>query len=192
MGFQGSYAKLIKDNKNRLVLFEELQKLNREEISAGIHKTEGSQVVDEKGTKLIDIAVQNNYGNEWTMSETVRFKKNDKWFAIKKGTHIKIPATRFITRILENRSEKEYLITAINSYIAIQLSKANRFGEIRVSDTVRQIGQFMCERIRSYIDDKAFEPNAPMTVEAKGVDQRLKDKGLLYNSIKYKSKKSKV
>ena len=50
----------------------------------------------------------------------------------------------------------------------------------------------MRDRIKGYIDEKIFEPNAPMTVEAKGFDQRLKDKGLLYNSIKFYSKKAKT
>lgn len=77
----------------------------------------------------------------------------------------------------------------VQANLHIQFSNANRFGEIKISDTVKNIGQYMKNRIKSYIDDRVFEINAPMTVEAKGFDQRLKDKGLLYESIDWRSKK---
>ena len=189
--FNEPYAQLVKQKSNREALLKELLKLDREEISAGIHKTDGAKSVDEKGTKLIDIAVQNHYGNEWSMPHTVRFQKNGKWFAIKKDTHIKIPATRFVSRLLENQGERQMLIDYVNAVLHIQFSNANRFAEIKITDSVRDIGRFMRDRIKGYIDDKVFKSNAPMTIEAKGFDQRLKDKGLMYNSIKFHSKKAK-
>ena len=78
--------------------------LDTEKITAGIHSAEGRQVVGEGGFRLIDVAVQNEYGNEWTIKKTTRFFKNDKWWTLKKGTVIKIPATRFVSRIMQNLS----------------------------------------------------------------------------------------
>lgn len=190
--FNAPYARLVKEKSNREALLKELLKLDREEITAGIHKGAGAQKINDKGVKLIDIAVQNHYGNEWTMPRTVRFQKNGRWFIIKKDTHIKIPATRFVSRLIEDQGERRMLIDYVNAALHIQFSNANRFAEIKITDSVRDIGRFMRDRIKGYIDEKIFEPNAPMTVEAKGFDQRLKDKGLLYNSIKFYSKKAKT
>lgn len=187
--FKEPYAKLLRQKSCREALLKELKKLDREVISAGIHKSDGAKVVGSDGAKLIDIAVQNHYGNEWTMPRTVRFQKNGKWFAIKKDTHIKIPAARFVSRLIENQQERVRLLDEVQANLHIQFSNANRFGEIKISDTVKNIGQYMKNRIKSYIDDRVFEINAPMTVEAKGFDQRLKDKGLLYESIDWRSKK---
>ena len=47
----------------------------------------------------------------------------------------------------------------------------------------------MMNMIKSFIDKKEFQPNAPMTIEGKGFDKRLYDKGLLYNCIKWRSRK---
>lgn len=187
--FKEPYAKLLRQKSYREALLKELKKLDREVISAGIHKSDGAKVVGSDGVKLIDIAVQNHYGNEWIMPRTVRFQKNGKWFAIKKDTHIKIPAARFVSRLIENQQERVRLLDEVQANLHIQFSNANRFGEIKISDTVKNIGQYMKNRIKSYIDDRVFEINAPMTVEAKGFDQRLKDKGLLYESIDWRSKK---
>ncbi len=187
--FKEPYAKLLRQKSYREALLKELKKLDREVISAGIHKSDGAKVVGSDGVKLIDIAVQNHYGNEWIMPRTVRFQKNGKWFVIKKDTHIKIPAARFVSRLIENQQERVRLLDEVQANLHIQFSNANRFGEIKISDTVKNIGQYMKNRIKSYIDDRVFEINAPMTVEAKGFDQRLKDKGLLYESIDWRSKK---
>lgn len=187
--FKEPYAKLLRQKSYREALLKELKKLDREVISAGIHKSDGAKVVGSDGVKLIDIAVQNHYGNEWIMPRTVRFQKNGKWFVIKKDTHIKIPAARFVSRLIENQQEWVRLLDEVQANLHIQFSNANRFGEIKISDTVKNIGQYMKNRIKSYIDDRVFEINAPMTVEAKGFDQRLKDKGLLYESIDWRSKK---
>ena len=187
--FKEPYAKLLRQKSCREALLKELKKLDREVISAGIHKSDGAKVVGSDGVKLIDIAVQNHYGNEWIMPRTVRFQKNGKWFVIKKDTHIKIPAARFVSRLIENQQERVRLLDEVQANLHIQFSNANRFGEIKISDTVKNVGQYMKNRIKSYIDDRVFEINAPMTVEAKGFDQRLKDKGLLYESIDWRSKK---
>lgn len=93
--FKEPYAKLLRQKSYREALLKELKKLDREVISAGIHKSDGAKVVGSDGVKLIDIAVQNHYGNEWIMPRTVRFQKNGKWFAIKKDTHIKNPCDSF-------------------------------------------------------------------------------------------------
>lgn len=187
--FNAPYAKLVKEKSNRVALLKELLKLDREEITAGIHKGAGSKTINDNGVKLIDIAVQNHYGNEWTMPRTVRFQKNGKWFVIKKDTHIKIPATRFVSRLIENQGERVQLIDEVEVNLHILFSNANRFKEMSINDAIKKIGTFMQNKIKSYIDEKIFEPNAPITVEAKGFDQRLKDKGLLYESINWGSKK---
>lgn len=187
--FNAPYAQLVKEKSNRVALLKELLKLDREEITAGIHKGVGAQKINDNGVKLIDIAVQNHYGNEWTMPRTVRFQKNGKWFVIKKDTHIKIPATRFVSRLIENQGERVQLIDEVEVNLHILFSNANRFKEMSINDTIKRIGTFMQNKIKSYIDEKIFEPNAPMTVEAKGFNQRLKGKGLLYESINWGSKK---
>jgi len=160
--------------------------LDKEKITAGIHKKEGSQTVSESGFKMIDVAVQNEFGNSFTMPRTVRFKKNDKWYIIKQGTTIKIPETRFIGRLIQNHSERTFLIDVVKAELHLVFKNYQTGPE-----AVRNIGKFMRDRLKSYISNKEFQPNAPMTVDIKGFDQRLFDKGLLYNSIKYSSRKTK-
>ncbi len=181
MSFNKPYAKLTIDKHNRMAILPELKKIGKTAISAGIHKDAGQQVIDNKGTKLIDIAVQNNYGNEWLMPRTVRFKRNGRWFYIKRDTHIKIPATRFITRILEHKFERERLLANALSSINLVLR-----GRLKAGAAAKDIGQYMVNSLRRFIDTKKFQPNAALTVEAKGFDKRLFDKGALYNAIDYK------
>lgn len=180
------YAHIKIDKTKRKVLVKELSVLNKEEISAGIHKEQGKQEVSKSGFKLIDVAVQNNFGNSFVMPRTVRFKKKGKWFVISKGHQINIPETRFIGKIIQEQGERTFLMDVVKSEIHLVIKQY-----INAKDAVREIGKFMRDRIRGYISNKEFTPNAPMTVEAKGFDKRLFDKGLLYNAIRYKSRKTK-
>lgn len=193
MTLQDAYAKLKINKKKRTAVLKELQKLNLEKISAGIHASDGSQVVSNSGFKLIDVAVQNEFGNSWTLQKTVRFFKNGKWWALKKGTTINIPATRFVSRIMEDPNERKALIEEFKTclYILLKYGKEEK-GYYTIRDFIKDVGSWMRDRIRAGIDEKMFEPNAPMTVEIKGFDQRLFEKGTLYNAIKYRSKKAKV
>ena len=61
-----------------------------------------------------------------------------------------------------------------------------------VKDLIKEVGSDMRDAIRRNIDLKIFQPNAPMTIAIKGFDKRLFEKGTLYNSIKFRSKKAKV
>ena len=197
MGFNSAYAKLQIDKTNRLALFSDLKVLDKERISAGIHRKEGSQIVGGNGVKLIDIAVQNEYGNEWVMPHTVRFQRNGKWYYIKKDTHIKIPATHFVGRLLRDQNLREYIylvcITEIKDIFKNHRINNNIHGFSAYSkkDTVKAIGEELVKLIKKGIDNKSFEPNSPMTIEAKGFDKRLYDKGHLYDAIKFSSKKAK-
>jgi hypothetical protein len=192
MTLQDAYATLKVDKKKRTVVLKELQKLNLEKITAGIHAADGNQVVSDSGFKLIDVAVQNEFGNSWTLQKTARFFKNGKWWAIKKGTTINIPATRFVSRIMEDPNERRGVIEEFKTCLYILL-KYGKVGEgYTVRDLVKDVGFWMRDRIRAGIDEKMFEPNAPMTIAIKGFDQRLFEKGTLYNAIKYRSKKAKV
>ena len=192
MTLKDAYATLKVDKKKRTVVLEELQKLNLEKITAGIHAAEGNQVVSDSGFKLIDVAVQNEFGNSWTLQKTARFFKNGKWWAIKKGTTINIPATRFVSRIMEDPNERRGVIEEFKTCLYILL-KYGKVGEgYTVRDLVKDVGSWMRDRIRAGIDEKMFEPNAPMTISIKGFDQRLFEKGTLYNAIKFRSKKAKV
>ena len=182
MAFSKSYAQFKVDKRRRMAIFPELKKIGKSKISAGIFKNEGSETVSESGAKLIDVAVQNNYGNEWSMPKTVRFQKNGKWFHIKRGTPIKIPATRFITRIIENQSEREYLLANAEAAIHMVLK-----GYLKGNQGIKDIGNYMVNSIKRYIDTKQFQPNTPLTIEAKGFDKRLFDKGRLYNALKWRS-----
>lgn len=166
MRFGASYAELKKDTKNRIALLQELKALDKESITAGIHKSEGRQTVGESGTKLIDIAVQNEYGNEWTMPKTVCFQKNGKWYAIKRNTHIKIPATHFIGRMLTDTGERRALLDDFKAGIHMVLK-----GIWKSSDAVKSSGAYMRDRLKSFIDKKIFTSNSPMTIEVKGFDK---------------------
>ena len=192
MTMRENYAKLIADKKKRTLLMRELRQLHLERISAGIHKADGKQVVSDNGFRLIDVAVQNEYGNSWTLKQTVSFMQNDKWYHLKKGTRIEIPATHFVGRIVQDPTEKRNLIDVFKANLHILL----KYGNVGEGDTVREfikdVGSYMKQAIKSGIDRKIFKANAPMTIDIKGFDQRLYDKGLLYKSIKYRSKKAKV
>lgn len=190
MAFDAPYASLTVDKQNRLALEKQLKELHLEKITAGIHKEQGAQMVG-KGARLIDIAVQNEYGNEWIEPKTVRFQKNGKWFYIKKGTPIKIPATRFVGRLIQNAGYRRGLITEIQASIHMMLAPYNGYDSKKetAASVSREIGRYMMNMIKSFIDKKEFQPNAPMTIEGKGFDKRLYDKGLLYNCIKWRSRK---
>lgn len=192
MTLQDAYAKLKVDKKKRTVVLKELQKLNLEKITAGIHASDGNQVVSDSGFKLIDVAVQNEFGNSWTLQKTARFFKNGKWWTIKKGTTINIPATRFVSRILEDPIEKRSVMDNFKACLHILLKYGDVGEAYTVRDLVKDVGSWMRDRIRAGIDDKIFEPNAPLTIAIKGFNQRLFEKGTLYNAIKYRSKKARV
>lgn len=192
MTLQDAYATLKIDKKKRTVVLKELQKLNLEKITAGIHASDGNQVISDSGFKLIDVAVQNEFGNTWTLSKTARFFKNGKWWNIKKGTTIKIPATRFVSRILQEPNERRGVIDNYKACLKILL-KYGQVGEgYTVKDFVKDVGSWMRDRIRAGIDEKKFEANAPLTIAIKGFDKRLFEKGTLYNAIKYRSKKVRI
>lgn len=190
MAFSAPYASLKVDKENRVALEKQLKELHLEKITAGIHKEHGAQMVS-KGARLIDIAVQNEYGNEWTEPHTVRFQKNGKWFYIKKGTSIKIPATHFVGRLVQNTGYRAGLITEIQADIHMMLAPYNGYDSKKenAKSVTREIGRYMVKMIKSFIDNKEFQPNAPMTVESKGFDKRLFDKGLLYECIKWRARK---
>lgn len=191
MTLKDAYAKLKIEKKRRTLLTKELKKLDLESITAGIHAKEGKEVVSKSGFKLIDVAVQNEYGNSWTMPKTVRFKKNGQWWVIKKGTLINIPATRFITRIIHG-DERRMLIENLKAelYILIKYGQNGKFYSAK--DVIRNVGQYMVNRIRAGIDQKMFLPNGPLTQAIKGFDKRLFETGTLYNAIKFRSKKARV
>ena len=190
MTMRENYAQLKIDKKKRTVVLKELQKLNLEQITAGVHVADGKQVVGYNGFKLIDVAVQNEYGNSWTMPRTVRFFKNGKWWTIKKGTLIKIPATKFVSRIIQDPMERRNIIDSFKASLHILLNYG-KYG-YTVKDLIKEVGSDMRDAIRRNIDLKIFQPNAPMTIAIKGFDKRLFEKGTLYNSIKFRSKKAKV
>lgn len=190
MTMRENYAQLKIDKKKRTVVLKELQKLNLEQITAGVHAADGKQVVGDNGFKLIDVAVQNEYGNSWTMPRTVRFFKNGKWWTIKKGTLIKIPATKFVSRIIQDPMERRNIVDSFKASLHILLNYG-KYG-YTVKDLIKEVGSDMRDAIRRNIDLKIFQPNAPMTIAIKGFDKRLFEKGTLYNSIKFRSKKAKV
>lgn len=192
MAFERPYASLQIDKKNRVALEKQLKELGVERITAGIHKEQGAQMVG-KNARLIDIAVQNEYGNEWVEQKTVRFQRNGKWFYIKKGTSIKIPATHFVGRLVQNTGYRAGLITEIQASIHMMLAPYNGYDSKKetAADVTRGIGRYMVQMIKSFIDKKEFGNNAEMTIAAKGFDKRLYDKGTMYNTIKWRSKKQK-
>lgn len=192
MTLQQAYATLKVEKKKRTLLLKELRELHLEKITAGIHASDGQQKVNDKGFKLIDVAVQNEYGNSWTTQKTHRFFKNGKWWSIKKGKNINIPATRFVSRIIQEPTEKRSLIDNFKAELHILLKYGQNGKFYSVKDLVRNVGSYMRDRIRNGIDKKIFVPNAPLTIAIKGFDKRLFETGKLYNAIKYRSKKARV
>ena len=192
MTLQDAYATLKIDKKKRTVVLKELQKLDLEKITAGIHASDGNQTVSDDGFKLIDVAVQNEFGNSWTLNKTARFFKNNKWWTIKKGTTINIPATRFVSRILQDPTERRNVIDNFKASLHILLNYGGVGEGYTVKDLVKDVGSWMRDRIRAGIDEKIFEPNKPLTIAIKGFDKRLFEEGTLYNAIKYRSKKARV
>lgn len=190
MTMRENYAKLHIDKKKRTIVLKELRQLHLERITAGIHASDGKEVVSNNGFKLIDVAVQNEYGNSWVMPKTVRFFKNGKWWTIKKGTLIKIPATKFVSRIIQDPMERRNIVDSFKASLHILLNYG-KYG-YTVKDLIKEVGSDMRDAIRRNIDLKIFQPNAPMTIAIKGFDKRLFEKGTLYNSIKFRSKKAKV
>lgn len=193
MAFNRPYASLNVDKKNRIALEEQLKELGVQQITAGIHKEQGAQMVG-NNARLIDIAVQNEYGNEWTEPRTVRFQKNGKWYAIKKDTRIKIPATHFIGRLVTDTYYRDDIIGEVKlalHYIVAPYNGYSYTKRYNVKAGVRQVGKRMVELIKWFIDNKKYQPNAEMTINAKGFDKRLYDKGTLYESIKWRAKKAK-
>ena len=192
MTFDRPYANLKVDKKNRLAVEKQLKELHLEKITAGIHKEQGATMVS-KNARLIDIAVQNEYGNEWVEPYTVRFQKNGKWFYIKKDTSIKIPATHFVGRLVQNTGYRAGLITEIQASIHMMLAPYNGYDSKKetAKTVARDIGRYMMNMIKGFIDKKEFQPNAPLTIVGKGFDKRLYDKGLMYESIKWRSRKQK-
>lgn len=192
MTLQQGYATLKIEKKKRTLVFKELQQLNMEKITAGIHAADGQQKVSESGFRLIDVAVQNEYGNSYTVNKTRRFFKNGKWWTIKKGTNINIPATRFVSRIIQDPNEKRSLIDNFKAelHILFKYGEGGKFYSVK--DVIKNIGSYMRDRIKNGIDKKIFIPNAPMTIAIKGFDKRLFEIGTLYNAIKFRSKKARV
>ena len=188
-----SMANLQVDKRNRIGLEKQLKEIGTERITAGIHKEQGSQMVG-KNTRLIDIAVQNEYGNEWIEPRTVRFQKNGKWYCIKKDTLIKIPATRFVGRLLTDKHERDLIKLEVFNQIYMMNASWNGFDntkKITANTIPRHIGKFLVERIKNGIDRKIFDANSEMTIDIKGFDKRLYETGTLYDSLKWRSKKEK-
>ena len=192
MTLRQGYATLKIEKKKRTLILKELQQLNMEKITAGIHAADGQQKVSDSGFRLIDVAVQNEYGNSWITKKTQRFFKNDKWWTIKKGTNIKIPATRFVSRIIQDPNEKRSLIDNFKAELHILLNYGEGGKLYSVRELVKNIGSYRRDRIKNGIDKKIFDPNAAMTIAIKGFDKRLFETGTLYNAIKYRSKKARV
>lgn len=192
MTLDDAYAKLKINKKNRNVVLTELRQLNLEKITAGIHASDGKEVISGSGFKLIDVAVQNEFGNSWTLDKTIRFFKKGKWWIIKKGKTINIPTTRFVSRIIEDINERKNLINEfkVSLYLLLKYGESGNKKDLR--EFITDIGSYMRDRIRAGIDEKMFEPNAPLTIAIKGFDKRLFEEGTLYNAIKFRSRKAKV
>ena len=112
--------------------------------------------------------------------------------SFKKGTKIKIPETRFVSRIIQDPNEKRNLIDNFKGelHILFKYGEGGKFYSVK--DVVKKIGSYMRDRIKNGIDKKIFVPNTPMTMAIKGFDKRLFEKGTLYNAIKFRSKKARV
>lgn len=172
-----------------------LKQLEKHYTTIGIHSDEDAKVV--KNACLQEFG---NEDNPQIVEKTRHFKSphTGKWFHIKKGTKLTVPARPFV-RILNKKSEKDIITDLFKYYVA----KHEKDGNWKaVYDTIGKYSEMrMKERIASreikvpirtktnedgetiYLNKDGY--NAEMTKEYKASSTPLILKGTLYNAIKH-------
>lgn len=178
----GAFIKV--DKRNRTLLLRHLKLLDGLAATAGIQKEEGRTIISQ-GFRMIDLAVQNEFGISYVVNKTRRFFSPfvGEWFTLKKGTSITIPATRFVSRIIINKKIRQKIVKAVaQEYQRLLLRKTT------AKRAMQKISEFMANEIKLGIIGRDIKPkrNSPMTVRYKGFNHRLFARGSLLDAIKGK------
>ena len=102
-----------------------LASLSKHNVTVGIHRAEGSQVINVSNGKpytMIENACLQEFGNEkkpFIVEKTRIFKSpyTGKWFYLKKGTRITIPPRPFIRVFTIDKEAQKELTTAFKESI---------------------------------------------------------------------------
>lgn len=155
--------------------------LEKHNVTVGIHKAEGSKQVGNNNFTLIKNACIQEFGNTQVVKKSRRFRSpmTGKWFFIKKGTEMTVPARPFV-RIFNNSKEKKDLTGAFKNQIEIY-SKSND-----IKSVYDGVGFLAKARMRERIYGHKIKPaNSTMTKEFKGSSTPLYMTGALVSSIKH-------
>lgn len=158
--------------------------LNKHYVSVGIHKKEGSKVISISNgrpfTMLQNACIQ-EFEHSYTVQKTRAFQSpyTGKWFYLKKGTEINIPARPFVRIFTLNKTEQKLITNAFKQ--ALQMRKEYKEAE----QIYKMIGDVARLRMKERFLDNSIKPkNAEMTVEYKGFDKPLVLTGKMADSIK--------
>lgn len=149
-------------------------------VSVGVHRKEGQEViniVDGKPYTMIKNACVQEFGATRTIKKSIRFKSpyTGKWFYIKKGTTIRIPARIFIRIFSQNKQLQKELTQTFKESI-----ETYKFAH----PIYENVGEYAKLKMKSRIIAKQVKPkNAPMTVEYKGFNHPLVLTGKLMGAI---------
>lgn len=156
-------------------------KLAKHFVSVGVHKSEGSKVINKSNGKsftIIQNACIQEFGNSQVVKKTRRFKspKTGKWFFIKKGTVLTIPPRIFVRVFSVDNEKKKELTKKFKEYL-----QTYKFAH-PVYDNV---GKWAKEVMKQRILSNQIKPdNAIMTIEYKGFNHPLYMNGKLVEAIK--------
>lgn len=163
------------------------QSLTNNKISVGVHK--------DKGQDSINKMKWNEFGTNHIAKKDYRFFKNGKWWTIKRGSDIRIPA-RPVVRMYLYRSTLDNINMSYQNDIDIE-KKSKLRNPIQSAEKVQsQLGEqcVVLQRQKmsmggfAQIDTKGknTESNTPLTSQIKGFNQPYFETGDLIGKIDYK------
>lgn len=160
-----------------------LASLNKHNVTVGIHRAEGSQVISTSNGKaytMIENACNQEFGFTQVVEKTRRFKSpyTGKWFYLKKGTKITTPPRIFIRIFSQDKMAQKELTNAFKESIENK--------ELKTAYAIfKNVGDFARLKQKSRILNREVKPkNAKMTVEYKGYNQPLVLSGKMMSAIK--------
>lgn len=139
--------------------------LKKRSVTIGVHKAEGNKTNEISGTKVIDYACYNEFGN---------------------GNN---PPARPFVRVKEDRKLREDIKAKERS--TLEKFAQNKFADNKVSmvqELYGEVGKLYLKEITNRLEDSLnyFPENKPSTVRQKGFNHPLIDTTLLGNSLKAK------
>jgi predicted CoA-binding protein len=176
-------VKIIKKDINTRKLKRIASEINKYYAQAGINREEGRRVISKGGFTQVQNAYLQEFGGEQRVERTRRFMNNwGKWFYIKAGTIIRIPARIFIRIFTVSHRFREYLQfelqEEVNKYFK-QKMDAKTFWN--------KVGIYARDTMKSRIEKGVVTPqNSAMTEEFKGRNKPLYQSGQMTDDIKHK------